>query len=833
MALDPKKAQEYAKANKAAAEATKENAENAKELRDRLRDVLSDTRDFASDAKEAAKQVFRSGIAASETAKAFRDVASAAKGITDNYAEVLTGEKDFQSLLKDRERLLKAQNSFNTEYEQFLKEVIDDQETINGILAGTIDPYEALDANLDNVTEDAFRLLELYQEQNDQLAQEADNMEEIAKRAGVIDSAMRPLGDKAIGLQDMAKGLSDGLNKAGLGDLGGKLGIDDALKGTREMASNLTEGGTKALDFGGKLNLAKGFAKTLGGNLLKALSPVALIAKSIQEIVKAFNLIDKQSGEVAKNFGISYKEANKLVSASADAAAMSGDNLVNTEGVVAAQTALNKQFGTSVQFAGDFAAEFASIQKRTQLSGEAMGFFASQAQVTGGSMKDQLNSIAGVTQELNHQNGIVLNQKDIQESIAKTSKANLLTAGRNTKELANQVFQSKLLGVSQSQLEDMGNSLLNFEESIAAEMEAELLTGKQLNLEKARQAALEGDIATLASEIRKEVGTAAEFGEMNVIQQTAIAKAVGMTREEMAAALVEQENLAALQKAFGKDVTSMSQAQAEYNKLRAEGLSAEEAAAKLGDKNLANQLESTSQQEKLNAAMSKLTDLFVQIIDPLMPLVDTIMNILEPIFDILGPIFKLIGDISNVIMVTLQPALASLQAFFDGISGAMENVKEIFAGVGKVFQGIVTFDFSMVKEGLLDMGKGVIKLLIMPFQTVLDMAFAFLNTIIKGLNYVPFVDIPLIPEYSIAEDLIGLAEGGIVTSPTTALIGEGGEPEAVVPLSKANSMGFGGSNKETNTLLRELISLVKQGGDVTLDGQKVGQAMMLGSYQLQ
>ena len=36
-----------------------------------------------------------------------------------------------------------------------------------------------------------------------------------------------------------------------------------------------------------------------------------------------------------------------------------------------------------------------------------------------------------------------------------------------------------------------------------------------------------------------------------------------------------------------------------------------------------------------------------------------------------------------------------------------------------------------------------------------------------------------------------LAEGGVVYKPTTALIGEGGEPEAVIPLSKASDFGFG------------------------------------------
>jgi hypothetical protein len=42
-----------------------------------------------------------------------------------------------------------------------------------------------------------------------------------------------------------------------------------------------------------------------------------------------------------------------------------------------------------------------------------------------------------------------------------------------------------------------------------------------------------------------------------------------------------------------------------------------------------------------------------------------------------------------------------------------------------------------------------------------------------------------------------LAEGGIVTSPTLAMIGEGRGPEAVIPLSKLGSMGFGGGGNIT------------------------------------
>jgi hypothetical protein len=65
-----------------------------------------------------------------------------------------------------------------------------------------------------------------------------------------------------------------------------------------------------------------------------------------------------------------------------------------------------------------------------------------------------------------------------------------------------------------------------------------------------------------------------------------------------------------------------------------------------------------------------------------------------------------------------------------------------------------------------------------------------------------------------------MATGGIVTGPTRALIGEAGT-EAVIPLDKFYAK------------LDELISVIKQGGNVYLDGTKVGTAMAVGTYKIQ
>ena len=113
------------------AKATKDASKAAESLKENIKDALFFSRDYADEAKKAVKEIGDGSIAASETAKAFRDVASAAKGITDNYAEVLTGEKTLQDLIKQRQKLNAAQNSFNTEFEQELLKLRFTQEEIN------------------------------------------------------------------------------------------------------------------------------------------------------------------------------------------------------------------------------------------------------------------------------------------------------------------------------------------------------------------------------------------------------------------------------------------------------------------------------------------------------------------------------------------------------------------------------------------------------------------------------------------------------------------------------------------------------------------------------
>jgi len=74
-------------------------------------------------------------------------------------------------------------------------------------------------------------------------------------------------------------------------------------------------------------------------------------------------------------------------------------------------------------------------------------------------------------------------------------------------------------------------------------MEASIMIGKQLNFQKARQLALDGDIAGATKNIVDQVGSEAEFNALNVKQRQSLAKSVGVSVAEMAKLVSGSEKL--------------------------------------------------------------------------------------------------------------------------------------------------------------------------------------------------------------------------------------------------------------------------------------------------
>lgn len=153
-------------------------------------------------------------------------------------------------------------------------------------------------------------------------------------------------------------------------------------------------------------------------------------------------------------------------------------------------------------------------------------------------------------------------------------------------------------------------------------------------------------------------------------------------------------------------------------------------------------------------------------------------------------------DVAPEIIKGLGTALVDIGEWF--VTDAVPTVAGFGLSLGSALINAILEGLSKVGAGALNIGR-----------TIVNGIIGFINTsVIDNFNdlvefHVPLPfgmgfdvnppDIPNIPKIGggAVEGFVALANGGIVTSPTLALIGEAG-PEAVVPLSGPNAGGFGG-----------------------------------------
>jgi hypothetical protein len=384
--------------------------------------------------------------------------------------------------------------------------------------------------------------------------------------------------------------------------------------------------------------------KSLAGSLT---DPLFLLGQALDIMMS----IDKAAGELAKNMNMTYTEALAFREQLGQIAFNSKDAAINTRGLQESYTAISQTLGANADINEKDLKTFTKLREQAGYTNDELASMYKMSLVTGESVEDTTKGFLGGATALSAQKGLAINVKQLMKETAGASNTIKLSLGGSSKALAEAAVAAKALGSDLGKVEAISGKLLNFEDSISAELEAELLTGKQINLETARLAALNNDMATVAEEIKNQIGGSAEFTKMNRIQQEAFAAAVGMSREELANSLVEQE---ALQRVGAK---TAEEARKKYDDLRSKGLTAEQAALELGDQQLAKQFEQQSAAERFNQSIEKLKDLFSNLMDgPFGAMLSGIASLLsnaQVIYSIFGAISGLIAGKMVVGMIQM------------------------------------------------------------------------------------------------------------------------------------------------------------------------------------
>jgi len=265
----------------------------------------------------------------------------------------------------------------------------------------------------------------------------------------------------------------------------------------------------------------------------------------VDNAVEGFKRFDEATVTLEKNLNVSTLQAAKLQQKFID---IGQENIgLTATDLTSALNDANAALGTTADLSASTLTTFATLTKQLGFSADEAGNLNKFALATGQSFEDFTDSAIGTVKVLNAQNDTALDYKGILKDINQTSDAVKFSLEAQGFSLAKAAFEAKKMGLSLDQMDGIAGSLLDFEQSIANELEAELLLGKDLNLEKARQMALDGDLVGMAKEISKQGITANKFNKMNRIEQESIAKAMGMSRGEMATMFKDQSALNQLQ----------------------------------------------------------------------------------------------------------------------------------------------------------------------------------------------------------------------------------------------------------------------------------------------
>lgn len=435
----------------------------------------------------------------------------------------------------------------------------------------------------------------------------------------------------------LIKGASTLMNKLGISSQVFGDGLERAEEKMRETAEQI-QSGARA---GGRLTVLMsglgGLASSFGTALTDPLTVITAILDGFLDVNKA------------------AVELQRLTGTNESAAAGVNSRLITSVEYLQTAAELTKEIGLAANaiFDSTQLAALSEAQKLLGLSAEQTANLGMRAKFVGDTVDGFQDSILAGANAANRMGKSAVAPGLVLQDVLNTSEDISLSLGQNPKALGKAAVAARAFGLSLEQVSNIADGLLDFESSIGAELEAQLLTGRNIQLSRARELALVNDLEGLSKELANQGIRAADFANMNRIQQESVAKALGMSRDQLAKSLVAQA------------------AQGE--------LTEDQRAAVLGVTR--EQLAQLDIQKKLQDSLAKLAQAFSPMLDILIPFVELVGSILTPIAKAVGFVFN----------------------FLDGLKGAGEeasNIRDFLVDIVKLLTGgAIIGGLSLLKKG--------------------------------------------------------------------------------------------------------------------------------------
>jgi hypothetical protein len=285
-------------------------------------------------------------------------------------------------------------------------------------------------------------------------------------------------------------------------------------------------------------------------------------------------------------------------------AVSSGETYVNTTNLIKAQAELTNQLqNASVASTNTLLAQ-TFLTERMKMSGDAAAVITARSEATGENAQATVEAMMKQNATAVKNQKSFMTQNQLLKGVAATSGEIASYFGYSNTAIAEGIQKVNRFGLSLQEAKNISEGLLDFESSIGNELELELLSGKELNLEKARVLAATGKQADATEEVMRQMSQLTDEQRKQPMVLEAAAKVLHLTKDQVADAYLLE-----------KDKTRQKE---EYTKLLREGndLEAKMFASKHGfnQQEVAEAKKIVTLEEQYKEALAKVKDQFMGLV---------------------------------------------------------------------------------------------------------------------------------------------------------------------------------------------------------------------------
>jgi hypothetical protein len=430
---------------------------------------------------------------------------------------------------------------------------------------------------------------------------------------------------------------------------------------------------------------ALGMAKKMVGQIAAIGAPLMIMYALLGAALHSFIALDAAAQDFRKETGLLNSQTKDLVHNAHHIEMNFRDAGVELKDVFDTAKALKEEFSDTVNVSEEVLASLTVMGKNFGVSAgnaakvqsvlESVGGLSSETAANVGNQVANMAKLAGVAPD------------KVFKDIAENAEAASTFFKGDINALTKNAIQAQRMGTSLKQQVSLAEKLLDFENGIEQEMVAATFVGGEFNLSRARALAMEGKLQDANEETLKQIQRSGDFRQKDYFTQQQLAKAAGMSVEEINKQLMMQEKLNGLTEEEKKLATDAIDKGLDITNMTKEQLAEE-------TKKIAAQNEQQGQLARMQNAFMGIVATVGGTLSPLLEGLAGLLNlVLMPINAAAEGLSHMVGflkenlDVALVLVGTFATMFTILNAtmLLKKASLALDVVKEAFEKRGLAF----------------------------------------------------------------------------------------------------------------------------------------------------